>query len=72
MDGGKSADGSRAAPQPSCAPLPAQVTCTVRKKLTPSRLSSNLLCTVTQSERYQKIEKLGEGTYGVVYKAKDR
>ena len=23
-------------------------------------------------ERYQRIEKVGEGTYGVVYKAKDR
>ena len=23
-------------------------------------------------ERYQRIEKVGEGTYGIVYKAKDR
>eukprot|EP01138_Halocafeteria_seosinensis_P010482 gb/GECG01010702.1/.p1 GENE.gb/GECG01010702.1/~~gb/GECG01010702.1/.p1 ORF type:complete len:118 (+),score=23.29 gb/GECG01010702.1/:1-354(+) len=25
-----------------------------------------------QQERYLKVEKLGEGTYGVVYKAKDQ
>lgn len=24
------------------------------------------------AERYQKIEKVGEGTYGLVYKAKNR
>ena len=24
------------------------------------------------SERYQKIDKVGEGTYGVVYKARDK
>ena len=29
--------------------------------------------TVTSNiDKYQKIEKLGEGTYGIVYKARDR
>jgi len=26
----------------------------------------------SESDRYQRIEKIGEGTYGVVYKAKDK
>jgi serine/threonine protein kinase len=28
--------------------------------------------TSTNVDRYEKMEKLGEGTYGVVYKAKDK
>ena len=28
--------------------------------------------TTTQVDRYTKMEKLGEGTYGVVYKARDK
>lgn len=28
--------------------------------------------TSSNVDRYEKMEKLGEGTYGVVYKAKDR
>ena len=27
---------------------------------------------MTDMENFQKIEKIGEGTYGVVYKAKDK
>jgi serine/threonine protein kinase len=28
--------------------------------------------TSSNVDRYQKMDKLGEGTYGVVYKAKDK
>lgn len=28
--------------------------------------------TTSNVDRYQKMDKLGEGTYGVVYKAKDK
>jgi serine/threonine protein kinase len=28
--------------------------------------------TSTNVDRYEKMDKLGEGTYGVVYKAKDK
>ena len=27
---------------------------------------------MSSMDSYQKVEKIGEGTYGVVYKAKDR
>lgn len=43
------------------------------------RLSLQCICTRSlccspspSPSRYEKIEKLGEGTYGVVYKAKDK
>ena len=33
------------------------------------RSSGNLTKPISELEKYQKMEKLGEGTYGVVYKA---
>jgi serine/threonine protein kinase len=27
---------------------------------------------VKEDKRYEKVDKLGEGTYGIVYKVKDR
>lgn len=32
----------------------------------------SLLCSSSKMDDYMRIEKLGEGTYGVVYKAKNR
>ena len=36
-------------------------------------VSGPLFCApLMASQRYEKVEKIGEGTYGTVYKAKDR
>ena len=36
-------------------------------------VSGPLFCALLMaSQRYEKVEKIGEGTYGTVYKAKDR
>ena len=41
----------------------------VERNKSPHLARSNFISIM---ERYQKMEKIGEGTYGVVYKAKDR